>query len=158
MITQVIDNFLDKEETKFLINYYNSNESKTFVFGNTYPLDLPIKNINQDFNFLIKKLNTNAKKINNSEIDWFQIVRWGISTGQPLHFDTASNQTTLSSILYLNDDFQGGETYYKDGSLFSPVTGRILYFDGNYYKHGVKPITKGTRYTVATWYKKENAC
>ena len=152
MVTQVIDNFLNKEETKFLINYYNSNESKTFVFGNTNPLNISLKD--ENLKFLINKLNISAKKINNSQLDWLQIVKWKVSKGQDLHFDTASNQTTLSSILYLNDDFEGGETYYEDGTLFSPVTGRILYFDGNYYKHGVKPITKGTRYTIATWYKK----
>jgi len=152
MITAVLDNFLNKEETKFLINYYHSNESKTFVFGNTNPLNISLKD--ENLKFLINKLNISAKKINNSQLDWLQIVKWKVSKGQDLHFDTASNQTTLSSILYLNDDFEGGETYYEDGTLFFPTTGRILYFDGNYYKHGVKPITKGTRYTIATWYKK----
>jgi len=155
MITAVLDNFLNKEETKFLINYYHSNESKTFVFGNTNPLNISLKD--ENLKFLINKLNISAKKINNSQLDWLQIVKWKVSKGQDLHFDTASNQTTLSSILYLNDDFEGGETYYEDGTLFSPITGRILYFNGNYYKHGVKPITKGTRYTIATWYKKNES-
>jgi len=34
------------------------------------------------------------------------------------------------------------------------VTGRILLFNGNERYHGVKQITEGTRYTVASWYTK----
>src|SRR5210317_1236731 len=102
MITAVLDNFLNKEETKFLIKYYINNENQTFVFANTNYLSISLKD--ENLKFLINKLNISAKKINNSQLDWLQIVKWSLSTGQPLHFDTASNQTTLSSILYLNDD------------------------------------------------------
>ena len=30
---------------------------------------------------------------------------------------------------------------------------RIIFFDGQYYTHGVKPVLKNERYTIATWYK-----
>tara|TARA_R110000824_G_scaffold17577_14_gene71099 strand:- start:2605 stop:3063 length:459 start_codon:yes stop_codon:yes gene_type:complete len=152
MISVILDKFLDKKETKFLINCFKKNKDKTFIFGNTEALNISL----QDKNFepLINKLNISSKKINNSYVDWLQIIKWKVSDGQKLHFDTASDQTTLSSILYLNDNFKGGETYFKDGSFFAPINGRMLYFDGNYFKHGVKPITKGTRYTLAAWYKK----
>ena len=46
------------------------------------------------------------------------------------------------------------ENYYEDGSFFKPKQGRIIFFDGQYYKHGVKEVLRNPRYTLATWYKK----
>jgi predicted 2-oxoglutarate/Fe(II)-dependent dioxygenase YbiX len=60
----------------------------------------------------------------------------------------------MSSILYLNDDYEGGETNYEDGTIFKPKKGRLLFFDGKYHKHGVNKVRNNIRYTVATWYKK----
>ena len=60
--------------------------------------------------------------------------------------------TSLACIIYLNDNFSGGETYFEDGTKFSPVKGRALFFDGNYYKHGVKSVDHGDRYVVAGWF------
>lgn len=151
MVTQIIDEFLSKKVTKLLIDYFKQREAKTFfLHNNRYPLffgrhtgELP---------FLRNKLINKAKLINGSTIDWFHIVKWIPSHGQQLHYDLADETTTLTSIIYLNDDFEGGETYFEDGTTFTPKVGRALYFDGNYHKHGVKPITNGTRYTVSAWY------
>ena len=68
--------------------------------------------------------------------------------------DNASQKTTLTSITYLNDDYTGGQTYYEDGTIFKPKKGRGLFFNGQYHKHGVKPVSKNIRYVVAAWYKK----
>ncbi len=71
-----------------------------------------------------------------------------------MHFDTANDETTLASIIYLNQNFKGGQTYYEDSTSIQPISGRGLFFDGNFYKHGVKKVEKNTRYVVATWFKK----
>ena len=134
-----------------LIDYYKKNENFSKKFRDVYPLDLKIKDPN--INFLETKLNFISKNFN-SEIDWFQIVKWPINSTQNLHFDTASQKTTLTSITYLNDDYTGGQTYYEDGTIFKPKKGRSLFFNGQYYKHGVKPVDKNIRYVVAAWYKK----
>ena len=67
-----------------------------------------------------------------------------------------SDETTLSSITYLNDNFDGGRTYFEDGTTFIPKKGRSIFFDGQYYKHGVSKVENNIRYVVATWYKKLN--
>jgi len=153
VITEIVDNFLSKEEIKFLLEYYKERQLTVFRYINSYPLELNKKD--EKLLFLINKLNNKSKQMKESQIDWFQIVKWPPSNGQELHFDLASSRTTLSSIVYLNNDFEGGETYFEDGTIFKPKPGRALYFDGNYHKHGVKAINKGTRYTVATWYYKK---
>jgi hypothetical protein len=150
MITLIKDNFISKEICKKTINFYKKNKEKAEKFRDVFPLNLKKENLEENF---IKNINNVSKAINNSVIDWMQIVYWPKNSFQDLHFDNASNETTLSSICYLNDNYQGGQTYFKDGTIFSPITGRILFFDGKYYLHGVKKIISGNRYVLAIWYK-----
>tara|TARA_R100000988_G_C3917047_1_gene124884 strand:- start:167 stop:628 length:462 start_codon:yes stop_codon:yes gene_type:complete len=143
------DNFLTKKECKELIKLYETSSGQE-KFNTTYPMSLEIGQTPK----LEKKLNSTGMQINNSVIDWFQIVMWPFpNTGKELHMDTASDRTTLSSIIYLNDNYTGGHTFFKDGTSFAPVTGRAIFFDGNYYQHGVSSSDKNNRYTVATWMK-----
>ena len=151
MNTLIIDNFLSQKECDFLINFYKLNEKKSFLFRDVYPIKLNINN--PMINFLVKKIETTSKLFN-SKIHWFEIVKWPVNSKQDLHFDTASNETTLSSIIYLNQNFEGGQTYYEDNTSIQPILGRGLFFDGNFYKHGVKEVKENTRYVVATWFKK----
>jgi hypothetical protein len=150
MITLIADNLLSQSECNMLIDYYKKNENFSKKFRDVYPLALKTKDPN--INFLETKLNFISKNFN-SEIDWFEIVKWPINSTQDLHFDTASQKTTLTSITYLNDDYIGGQTYYEDGTIFKPKKGRGVFFNGQYYKHGVKPVDKNIRYVVAAWYK-----
>ena len=68
------------------------------------------------------------------------------------HYDKTSDKTTITSLIYLNDSFRGGETYLDDGTVIEPKKGRILFFDGKYFKHGVN-TTHGERYVLSTWYR-----
>lgn len=148
MFINVYDKFINQEEINFVLNFYNLHKEKATEHNKTRPLDI------QFTSFLNNKINSIAKKINNSTIDWAQIVKWPKGTFQNLHLDTTSAQTTLTSICFLNDDFKGGELFLEDGTLFKPIKGRIVFFDGMYFKHGVKKIKEGTRHTIAIWYKK----
>ena len=85
--------------------------------------------------------------------DWFQLVKWNVGTGMNFHIDMGKPDTKFASILYLNSNYEGGETIFIDGSSVAPVKGRTLFFDGIKYKHGVSPVTNGTRYVIAVWYK-----
>ena len=149
----MLDNYLSHEECDSLVKYYKENEERLSVkHGMIYPLKF--KEGYHKFPDLVNQLNATAKLFGDNQINWMQIVKWPVGAFQLHHIDQAQPDTSMSSILYLNDNFNGGETYFKDGSFFAPINGRILYFDGNYFKHGVIPITKGTRYTLAAWYKK----
>lgn len=56
--------------------------------------------------------------------------------------------TKLSLVLYLNDDYSGGETVFPDLALeVSPEIGKILLFPPNLH-HMSKPISRGTKYIV----------
>ena len=94
-----------------------------------------------------------AQLKHNSKVDWIQIVKWPVNSFQVLHNDATSDQTTLSSICYLNDNYFGGQTFFEEGTVFTPKKRRMLFFDGMYYKHGVTMVHGEIRYTLATWYK-----
>ena len=150
MITLIYDNLLSHDECDYIINYYKHNEKQATKFRDVFPL--PCDN---GIDFLNYKL-TKVSKEFNAKIDWSQIVKWPIESKQNLHFDDASDKTILSSITYLNDDYDGGQTHFEDGTIFKPKKGRGLFFNCQYYKHGVTPVKNRTRYVVATWYKKLN--
>tara|TARA_R110000822_G_scaffold88654_1_gene205298 strand:+ start:4666 stop:5148 length:483 start_codon:yes stop_codon:yes gene_type:complete len=151
MIALIKDELMSNKECKKLISFYKKNKNKADKFRDVFPLAL---DISKDLDpTLVNKINYLSSTINNSIIDWAQLVYWPKGSKQELHSDNASPLTTLSSICYLNEDFEGGQTYFKEGTVFTPKTGRILFFDGKYYLHGVKKVLSKDRYVLAIWYR-----
>jgi hypothetical protein len=61
----------------------------------------------------------------------------------------------FTSIIYLNDDYVGGELYFPQHNNFEikPKKGTMLIFSGTIDNmHGIKEITNGTRYTHVTFW------
>ena len=74
------------------------------------------------------------------------------------HVDHAwSAPRTLSMIFLLNNDYEGGELCFREGDGSNEITidkkpNRIVIWPSNFlYPHTVKPVTKGTRYSVVCW-------
>jgi hypothetical protein len=65
----------------------------------------------------------------------------------------------LSSVIYLNDNYEGGELYFKDHDIsIKPEAGDYITFPGNrHYQHGVKEVSGAVRYTLSTWVRFEEA-
>ena len=58
----------------------------------------------------------------------------------------------ISVVLYLNDDFKGGETEMH-GRLWRPQKGKALIFPSHWtYPHRARPVLSGTKYALVTWY------
>lgn len=63
-----------------------------------------------------------------------------------------------ASLIYLNDDYDGGELYIPSLDIeVKPEKGMLLTFAGGTLMHGVKKVTRGTRYTNSCWLKLANA-
>ncbi|MEK7660656.1 MAG: 2OG-Fe(II) oxygenase [Pseudomonadota bacterium] len=94
--------------------------------------------------------------------DCSQLVRWHAGLEMKPHADNlksdgspnATSHRTYSSILYLNDDYEGGHTYYPGlGVRIAPKAGSLLLFGAGYeHVHGVTKITSGLRYTYSGWF------
>tara|TARA_R100001143_G_C3355399_1_gene131996 strand:- start:1829 stop:2416 length:588 start_codon:yes stop_codon:yes gene_type:complete len=68
---------------------------------------------------------------------------------------------SLSFILLLNNDYEGGELEFKEMNeenndevvKIENKPGRVIIWPSNFmYRHRVTPLTKGTRYSVVCWY------
>ncbi|WAR02696.1 P3H1-like protein [Mya arenaria] len=68
----------------------------------------------------------------------------------------AYTQRSYSAVLYLNDDFEGGEFFFahknkSEQISVSPVCGRLVAFNAGEF-HGVKAVTSGQRCAIAMWF------
>jgi len=62
----------------------------------------------------------------------------------------------ISMVCWLNEDFVGGafefhKSVTKEDAKIRPTKGTIVFFP-SYYAHKVHPVTKGTRYSLVTWF------
>lgn len=54
-------------------------------------------------------------------------------------------------VIYLNDDFEGGELYYPDLDIvYTPNAGDIVIHSGS-VRHGTNPVTSGNRFFCTTF-------
>jgi predicted 2-oxoglutarate/Fe(II)-dependent dioxygenase YbiX len=60
----------------------------------------------------------------------------------------------VSCSFILNDDFEGGEfAFFGKELIYKLEKGDALMFPSNFmYPHEVMPVTKGTRYSIITWF------
>ena len=60
----------------------------------------------------------------------------------------------VSSVVYLNDDYEGGElSFYKLDLKFKPSYGDIIMFPSTYiYAHASLPVTSGVKYSAVTMF------
>lgn len=60
-----------------------------------------------------------------------------------------------SSLIYLNDDYEGGELYFPEYDFaIKPEVGTLICFKGDENTlHGVKKVTDGIRYTISLFWE-----
>lgn len=164
----LIDNFLVPDWCKILIEYEEMNAPNDMSQG------FWDSRIVTRYNGLAKLVTDNLhQRIIGASTKFFKqqmylefsnLVYWGENMELDPHADNVfidkpdephyCAHRDYSSILYLNDSFEGGETYFPNQDYtVEPKVGRLIVFpSGPSHVHGVKKVTKGKRYTFATWY------
>tara|TARA_R100001480_G_scaffold150635_4_gene151454 strand:- start:2389 stop:2886 length:498 start_codon:yes stop_codon:yes gene_type:complete len=149
------DGMLDKDVGNKLIEIYKNNPSKCALWANTNTLNLAkVEDLDDQLpKKIVFALNNylNSKGVI-SYPELVQVVHRPTGTKHDMHVDEARDTTIMTSITYLNDNYEGGETFFEDGMIVKPKIGRTIFFDGIKYPHGVKEITKGNRFVIASWY------
>jgi hypothetical protein len=108
----------------------------------------------------VKKTIINEYQLNNIYADTFDLIRWFENSSQPPHVDDMTNvdgdydffkHRKVATIIYLNDDFDGGETFYPQYDIkIKPEKGKLaIHLGDSNHLHGVTEIKNGTRYTLA---------
>jgi len=95
-----------------------------------------------------------AKKNIKSREHTMHLLRYDKTGHLPAHQDQGVSTRVLSVLLYLNDDYEGGEIEFRhSGIKMKPEPGSILFFPSNFlYVHEVYPVTRGPRYALPNWY------
>ena len=81
-----------------------------------------------------------------------RLVRYEIGEFFTMHRDDHPlTQRTISTVLYLNDNYEGGEIAFPrlDNLVYKPKAGDIAIFPSNYiYEHSSEPMISGDKYSV----------
>lgn len=95
-----------------------------------------------------------AKKNIKSREQTMHLLRYDKTGHLPAHQDQGVSTRVLSVLLYLNDDYEGGEIEFRHSNIkIKPEAGSVLFFPSNFlYVHEVYPVTKGPRYSLPNWY------
>ena len=77
---------------------------------------------------------------------------WKPPGNEPLIWRKSTDRD-LSTVLFLNDEFEGGDFVFPELKVrVRPEPGMLVCFPSTHeYLHGVEPVTKGTRYSIVNW-------
>jgi len=71
-----------------------------------------------------------------------------------LHYDRQSQKSCeYGLVLYLNDNYEGGEIYYPNRSIeYKPIKNSlVVHSSSEEYTHGVKTVNGNSRYYITLW-------
>jgi predicted 2-oxoglutarate/Fe(II)-dependent dioxygenase YbiX len=91
-----------------------------------------------------------------SNHDDYQILKYGKGQKFTNHIDDhPSYHRRVSSIYYINDDYEGGEINFPRFNIsYKPKANEMIIFPSTYvYNHSVSEVLSGTRYAVVSWIK-----
>ena len=83
----------------------------------------------------------------------FNFIKYGPGQHFKEHHDHGySYNCTLSLVAYVNDDYDGGELFFRlQGLNIKPKAGDLYIFPSNFmYPHQAMPVTSGTKYSIVT--------
>ncbi len=85
----------------------------------------------------------------------YELLRYNVGYFYTQHCDHFKAQPrTVSCSFALNDDYEGGEFAFFDKKLkYKIKKGSVIMFHSNFmFPHEIMEVTKGTRYSVITWF------
>lgn len=161
----LIPNFISEEDCDLgisLIDNYNKekqlklfkNNPKVCIAPMTDDTILLLKKYSKLVNEKHKELRNLDKEVYTSET---YLSFWQTGSEAGLHNDNHEGFEWLefSTLLYLNDDYEGGEIHFPEYDfLHKPKKGDALFFKCSRLEdaHEVKTVKSGQRYTIAMWH------
>ena len=107
------------------------------------------------FNNYFKEYAKDYKHLEWKGLETIAVLKYDINGFYKEHVDHFSSQPiTLSGIFLLNNDYEGGELCFglEDKLEVEIKPNRFIVWPSNFlFPHQVKPVCKGTRYSIVTW-------
>lgn len=171
---KIIDSVASKEECKILVEHAStlSNwDSCNHQFWdnriiNAATIAKTHLHITELMINIRKRMRQKIKEVYNLDQDIYpdllQMVRWPVGLSQPPHSDAynidgsphVSPWRNYGSVLYLNDDYQGGQTFYSNFDVeIQPKAGSLAVHPADIlHYHGVREVKGSTRYTIVVFW------
>ena len=148
-------------------DYVNTTDRDTLVIGVAYSSD-PKEDLSTPYSSFESTLQTEFfKSFDPIEKEYmstfgfftkwhdaYQILKYGVGQKFINHIDDHEiYHRRISSIYYLNDNYEGGEINFPRFNItYKPKANEMLMFPSNYvYNHSVSEVTNGTRYAIVSW-------
>ncbi len=174
----IINNFISDEDLKIINDYLNTHKDDDEFMGGK---DLREDKVKKESPIVGSLLDKYEQKIYKQAHEMFtekhgiplvrkpvnstHFVKWIAGMNSKLHCDCEKPDGTpalaadfytynVSVLMYPNNDYSGGEITFPDYDLvIKPQPGDMVMFPGNgAYKHDVKKVISGVRYTMPSWY------
>jgi len=142
------------EEVRSVLNYNlnNLDNSLTLVHWYNFFKSFIIQNY--------KKYCLNYSELNHKDFVFqeMEILKYENSNHYTWHADSFVHAPrTVSSILLLNNDYEGGNLLFKDPltneiEKITILPNRLIMWPSNFlFPHKVEPVTKGVRFSIVAW-------
>ena len=175
----IIPDFIPENNINILLNHDTKEYSEALVgygtkqssnnYRKTKWIALPINLVENLFKTIFLTHETILKPIYNTSIKTIeppQFLRYDINDHYDKHNDSESyvnNRLTrvcerdISLLVYLNDDYEGGELEFTKLQLtIKPKKGMLITFPSyEDFEHKVHPVTNGVRYNLVSWINTE---
>jgi len=156
----IISDFISQDQVKEVMNFLRDNKNNTLNIDNKSHagkskkdriIDIANKRLSIldiDFNPLFDGLYTTLPIRN--------IMKYEIGDVFHPHQDSSIHcpiESDWGLVLYINDDFEGGELYYPEKNItYVPKSGDLVIHGATKeFSHGTTKITSGTKYVATTF-------
>jgi hypothetical protein len=130
---------------------------KTDIEHDKSPVGLELQSLWQDvYDACAPAVDDYRRDYNIMDLKYWEAMNF-IKYGPGQHFQEHhdhgfSYNCTVSLVAYPNDDYEGGELYFRLQDLkIKPQSGDLYIFPSNFmYPHKAMPVTSGTKYSIVT--------
>lgn len=159
----IIKNFISEKDATTLINEIKSPSEvnpypeyyKTRYGGTAYPYNKTVLSIQKKYSLLSNDVHQRLNPEETKKIQTFKSFGsvWTEGSSANPHNDDQDPEEFIeySTVIYLDDDFVGGELYFP-GLNFSykpeKYDGVFFISDGDLWRHGISTIESGSRSTL----------
>ncbi len=156
-----IENILNNNEFEFIKKLCKNFKTSNTPKNNNFYVRMKIteieflKNIEQKFNSFIEPIKYRKYALIENGSCWINKVDTNTNTNDDFHYDV----TDISLIIYINENFEGGELEYVESTKRNQIKikenlGVIL---DNKTLHRVLPVTNGLRYSLVCFFVEANS-
>ena len=130
---------------------------KTDIEHDTSEASLKLQSLWEDVHFnKLQAVKDYAKRFNIGELRYWEALNF-VKYGPGQHFQEHTDHgfsynCVVSLVGYVNDDYDGGELYFRmQGVKVKPKAGDLFVFPSNFmYAHQAMPVHSGTKYSIVT--------